>query len=62
MSDGEHTPETAAEHARRSGGMHRLRNYFLTGLIIAAPLFLTIYITWGFIVWASEYMSPIKAP
>ncbi|MCP4380087.1 MAG: DUF502 domain-containing protein [Hyphomicrobiales bacterium] len=39
--------------------MHRLRNYFLTGLIIAAPLFLTIYITWGFIVWIDSWVTPL---
>ncbi len=38
--------------------MHRLRNYFLTGLIIAAPLFITIYITWGFIVWIDSWVTP----
>ena len=32
--------------------MARLRNYFLTGLVIAAPLFLTVYIVRTFISWA----------
>lgn len=38
--------------------MHRLRNYFLTGLVIAAPLFLTVYITWGFVVWVDSFVTP----
>ena len=32
-------------------GATRLRNYFLTGLVIAAPLFLTVCITWTFVDW-----------
>ncbi len=59
MTDGQPPPEPgAAEPVRRSGGMHRLRNYFLTGLVIAAPLFLTIYITWAFIVWVDSWVTP----
>ncbi len=38
--------------------MHRLRNYFLTGLIIAAPLFLTVYITWTFVQWIDSWVTP----
>jgi uncharacterized membrane protein len=36
----------------------RLRNYFLTGLVIAAPLSITIYITWGFINIVDEWIKP----
>jgi len=39
--------------------MHRLRNYFLTGLIIAAPLFITIFITWNFIQWVDNNVLPL---
>ena len=38
--------------------MHRLRNYFLTGLIVAAPLVLTVYITWAFIEWIDSWVKP----
>lgn len=59
MTDGAEPPErTLAEEARRSRGMLRFRNYFLTGLVIAAPLFLTVYITWGFIVWIDSWVTP----
>jgi len=60
MTDGERPPEpSVAEQTRRGGGgMHRLRNYFLTGLVIAAPLFLTVYITWAFIVWIDSWVTP----
>jgi len=42
--------------------IHRLRNYFLTGLIIAAPLFITIFITWNFIQWIDGLVAPLLPP
>ncbi len=51
------TGPASSEPAKR-GTMHRLRNYFLTGLVIAAPLFLTVYITWAFIVWIDSWVTP----
>jgi uncharacterized membrane protein len=43
---------------RRSRAMVRLRAYFLTGLVIAAPLFLTITITWWFVQWIDSLVTP----
>lgn len=37
----------------------RLRNYFLTGLIIAGPLAITIYITWSFVTWVDGWVKPL---
>ena len=31
------------------GLMARLRNYFLTGLIVAGPIAITFYLTWWFV-------------
>jgi uncharacterized membrane protein len=42
----------------RVGMMARLRNYFLTGLVIAAPLFLTIYIIRTIIDWIDSWVTP----
>ena len=36
----------------------RIRNYFLTGLIICAPLAITAYITWSFIRWVDGWVKP----
>ena len=44
---------------RRSRTMVRLRAYFLTGLVIAAPLALTITITWWFVQWIDSYVDPL---
>jgi len=48
----------AHETTRRMGAMARLRNYFLTGLVIAAPLVLTIYITRTFVDWIDSWVTP----
>jgi uncharacterized membrane protein len=40
------------------GAMARLRAYFLTGLVIAAPLVLTIYIIRTFVEWIDGWVTP----
>lgn len=37
----------------------RLRNYFLTGLVIAAPISITIYLTWTFVSFVDERVKPL---
>ena len=32
----------------------RLRNYFLTGLILVGPLYITVNLTWWFITWVDD--------
>lgn len=39
-------------------GITRLRNYFLTGLIICAPLAITAYLTWTLIEWVDSWVKP----
>lgn len=43
----------------RPSAMTRLRNYFLTGLIIAGPLGITAYLTWSIIQWVDGWMKPL---
>ncbi len=38
--------------------MTRLRNYFLTGLIVCAPLAITAYLVWSFIHWVDSWVKP----
>jgi uncharacterized membrane protein len=38
--------------------MARLRNYFLTGFIVCAPLAITAYIAWSFIGWVDSWVKP----
>jgi uncharacterized membrane protein len=46
----------------REPGQHsaaaRLRNYFLTGLILVGPIYITLNLTWWFINWADDAMRP----
>lgn len=43
---------------RRPAAGVRLRNYFLTGLIIVAPIAITAYLTWTFILWVDGWVKP----
>ncbi|MFK5980982.1 MAG: DUF502 domain-containing protein [Rhizobiaceae bacterium] len=40
------------------GAIARLRNYFLTGLIISAPVAITIYLTWTLVGWVDGWVEP----
>ncbi|CTQ53509.1 hypothetical protein LP7551_02032 [Roseibium album] len=36
----------------------RLRNYFLTGLVITGPIGITLWLTWTFIKWVDGWVKP----
>ena len=38
--------------------MARLRNYFLTGLIVTAPLAITAYLVWSLVGWVDSWVKP----
>ncbi|MDU6835432.1 MAG: DUF502 domain-containing protein, partial [Bradyrhizobium sp.] len=40
------------------GLMFRFRNYFLTGLVVAGPVAITLYITWWFVTWVDGLVRP----
>lgn len=42
----------------KTSAMTRLRNYFLTGFIVCAPLAITAYIAWSFIGWVNSWVKP----
>src|SRR5947208_15718364 len=53
----------AAPPPARTGPFHhglvgRLRTYFLTGLILLAPAYITISLTWWFINWVDDLVRP----
>lgn len=48
-------PDQTAHHTSPAG---RLRNYFLTGLIVAGPVAITLYLTWSFINWVDDVVRP----
>ncbi len=43
----------------RSPAMTRIRNYFLTGLVVAAPISITIFLTWSFVNWVDGWVKPL---
>ena len=40
------------------GPISRLRNYFLTGLVLVGPLYITVSLTWWFINWVDDTVRP----
>jgi uncharacterized membrane protein len=57
-SPGEPTPEPVRQ-TRRSALSHRLRNYFLTGLVLVAPVFVTLWIIWFLVGWVDGLIKPL---
>jgi uncharacterized membrane protein len=45
-----------------SGFAARIRNYFLTGLIVTGPVAITAYLTWSFITWVDGVVRPLIPP
>jgi uncharacterized membrane protein len=37
----------------------RIRNYFLTGLIVAGPVAITIWLIWSFVNWVDDLVRPL---
>ena len=56
-SSGAVPPEGAPEHAS-PGFASRLRNYFLTGLVVAGPVAITIWLVWSFVTWVDDLVRP----
>jgi uncharacterized membrane protein len=45
--------------AGRSGLAGRLRNYFLTGLVVAGPVAVTLWLIWWFVTWVDNLVRPV---
>jgi uncharacterized membrane protein len=45
--------------AGRSGLASRLRNYFLTGLVVAGPVAVTLWLIWWFVTWVDNLVRPV---
>ncbi len=48
----------ASTACKRHGFGARLRNYFLTGIIVVGPVTVTVYIVWWFINWVDGWVRP----
>jgi uncharacterized membrane protein len=45
--------------AGRSGLAGRIRNYFLTGLVVAGPVAVTLWLVWWFVTWVDNLVRPV---
>src|SRR6476646_1660095 len=43
----------------RSGRASRIRNYFLTGLVVAGPVAVTLWLVWWFVTWVDNLVRPV---
>ena len=65
MADNDRTPngifnpEAASSQTSAAG---RIRNYFLTGLVVAGPVLITAYLSWSFITWVDNVVRPFIPP
>ncbi len=48
--------------ASQTGVAGRIRNYFLTGLVVAGPLAVTVWLIWSFINWVDDVVRPLIPP
>jgi uncharacterized membrane protein len=48
------SPEPVPHHGVGS----RIRTYFLTGLIVAGPVAITIWLVWSFVTWVDDLVRP----
>lgn len=51
--------ETPTPLPTRPSFAHRLRNYFLTGLAVAAPIGITAYLVWAFVNTIDTWIQPL---
>jgi len=46
----------------QAGIAGRIRNYFLTGLVVAGPLAITAWLIWSIIDWVDNFVRPLIPP
>src|ERR1700742_3938242 len=51
-------PPAPPAEATSTGIMARFRNYFLTGLVVAGPVAITLWLTWWFVTWVDGLVRP----
>ena len=56
------TTDLAAVAVPHSGVAARIRNYFLTGLVVAGPLAVTVWLVWSVVNWVDDVVRPVMPP
>ena len=67
MADSDQRPENESSAEAEATVTHtglaaRIRNYFLTGLIVAGPLAITVWLVWSFTNWVDGLVQPFIPP
>lgn len=55
----QNTENVLVEPPKQLSFFHRMRRYFITGLVVAAPIGITIYIGWWFITFVDGNIKPL---
>src|SRR3954453_3364775 len=50
---------SGAPEPTHPGVASRIRTYFLTGLIVAGPVAITIWLVWSFVTWVDDLVRPV---
>ena len=56
------TPDVAKVVVSQTSVASRIRNYFLTGLIVAGPLAITVWLIWSIVTWVDDFVRPLIPP
>lgn len=51
--------DITADEVHKITFLGRLRNYFLAGILVTAPIAITIYVTWGFLKFLDNKITPL---
>ena len=58
--DIEQSRQLSADQGKSTSGfVGRLRNYFLTGLVVAGPAAVTAWLIWWFVTWVDNLVRPL---
>src|SRR6185437_4211710 len=55
-------PIVTVAAASHTGAVGRIRNYFLTGLVVAGPLGVTVWLIWSIVTWVDDAVRPLIPP
>jgi uncharacterized membrane protein len=56
------TPIVTVAAASQTSIAGRIRNYFLTGLVVAGPLAVTVWLIWSIVNWVDDLVRPLIPP
>lgn len=54
--------EVPRKKAKKSSLIARLRNYFLAGILVTAPISITIWLVWEFLTFVDDRVTPLIPP